>query len=130
MSDVCASGGYYISMPADTLIASSGSIVGSIGVFGLLPELSGLLTTLIYDGVGPTDICFEDVFVSDSNAESLGTGISDCVLLDIIAFPGDTNLDELINVQDIVVIINFILGFSNPSEQQHNYQYTTLGRVR
>ncbi len=43
MSDVCASGGYYISMPADTLIASSGSIVGSIGVFGLLPELSGLL---------------------------------------------------------------------------------------
>ena len=43
MSDVCASGGYYISMPADTLIASSGSIVGSIGVFGLLPEMSGLL---------------------------------------------------------------------------------------
>ena len=43
MSDVCASGGYYISMPADTLIASSGSIVGSIGVFGLFPEISGLL---------------------------------------------------------------------------------------
>ena len=34
MSDVCASGGYYIAMPADTLIASSGSIIGSIGVFG------------------------------------------------------------------------------------------------
>ena len=43
MSDVCASGGYYISMPADTLIASSGSIIGSIGVFGLFPEMSGLL---------------------------------------------------------------------------------------
>ncbi len=43
MSDVCASGGYYISMPADTLIASSGSIVGSIGVFGLFPEMSDLL---------------------------------------------------------------------------------------
>jgi len=43
MSDVCASGGYYISMPADTLIASSGSIVGSIGVFGIFPEMSGLL---------------------------------------------------------------------------------------
>jgi protease IV len=43
MSDVCASGGYYISMPADTLIASEGSIVGSIGVFGILPELSGLM---------------------------------------------------------------------------------------
>ena len=43
MSDVCASGGYYISMPADTLIASEGSIVGSIGVFGIIPELSGLV---------------------------------------------------------------------------------------
>ena len=43
MSDVCASGGYYISMPADTLIASEGSIIGSIGVFGILPELSGLV---------------------------------------------------------------------------------------
>lgn len=43
MSDVCASGGYYISMPADTLIASSGSIIGSIGVFGIFPEMSGLL---------------------------------------------------------------------------------------
>ena len=43
MSDVCASGGYYISMPADTLIASRGSIVGSIGVFGIFPEMSGLL---------------------------------------------------------------------------------------
>ena len=43
MSDVCASGGYYISMPADTLIASRGSIIGSIGVFGIFPEMSGLL---------------------------------------------------------------------------------------
>ena len=43
MSDVCASGGYYIAMPADTLIASSGSIIGSIGVFGLFPEMNELL---------------------------------------------------------------------------------------
>ena len=35
-------GWYYISMPADTLIASSGSIVGSIGVL-VIPEMSGLL---------------------------------------------------------------------------------------
>ena len=43
MSDVCASGGYYIAMPADTLIASRGSIIGSIGVFGLFPEMNELL---------------------------------------------------------------------------------------
>ena len=43
MSDVCASGGYFIAMPSDTIIASEGSIVGSIGVFGILPELSTLI---------------------------------------------------------------------------------------
>ena len=43
MSDVCASGGYYIGMPADTLISSKHSILGSIGVFGVVPDLSGLV---------------------------------------------------------------------------------------
>jgi len=33
VSDVAASGGYYISMAADTIVAHPGSIVGSIGVF-------------------------------------------------------------------------------------------------
>ena len=95
-----------------------GIVIGFSFDGSLIPVGDGLLTTLIYDGVGPTNICFENVIMSDSNAESLGTGISDCVLLDIIPFLGDTNLDELINVQDIVVIINFILGFSDPSQQQ------------
>ena len=43
MSDVCASGGYYIAMPGDTIISSEHSIVGSIGVFGIVPDLSGLV---------------------------------------------------------------------------------------
>lgn len=34
MSDVAASGGYYISMAADSIVAEPNSIVGSIGVFG------------------------------------------------------------------------------------------------
>ena len=62
--------------------------------------------------------CFSDVTLSDSNANSLGVGIDDCFLLDIVANPGDTNLDGVINVQDIVILINFILGFSNPNEQE------------
>ncbi|RMF60653.1 MAG: signal peptide peptidase SppA [Calditrichaeota bacterium] len=33
ISDLAASGGYYISMAADTIVAHPGSIVGSIGVF-------------------------------------------------------------------------------------------------
>ncbi len=33
MSDVAASGGYYIGMSADSIFAQPGSLVGSIGVF-------------------------------------------------------------------------------------------------
>ena len=95
-----------------------GIVIGFSFDGNLISAGDGLLTTLIYDGVGPTDICFEDVFISDSLALPLGTGISDCALLDIIPFPGDTNLDETVNVQDVVLIINFILGYSNPSQQQ------------
>ncbi|MBQ4278778.1 MAG: signal peptide peptidase SppA [Rikenellaceae bacterium] len=36
MGDVAASGGYYISCPADIILASPATITGSIGVFGLL----------------------------------------------------------------------------------------------
>ena len=36
MGDVAASGGYYISCPADRIFASRNTITGSIGVFGLM----------------------------------------------------------------------------------------------
>ena len=35
MSTAAASGGYYISMPADTIIAQPNTITGSIGIFGM-----------------------------------------------------------------------------------------------
>ncbi|QQS30853.1 MAG: signal peptide peptidase SppA [Sphingobacteriales bacterium] len=38
MADVAASGGYYISCMADTIMAGQNTITGSIGVFGLLAE--------------------------------------------------------------------------------------------
>ncbi len=42
VGDVAASGGYYISMGADSIVAPPGSIVGSIGVFAGKFALSGL----------------------------------------------------------------------------------------
>lgn len=36
MGDVAGSGGYYIAVPADTIVASPNTITGSIGVFGFL----------------------------------------------------------------------------------------------
>ena len=47
MGDYAASGGYYISCGADAILANPTTITGSIGVFGTIPNLSGLLTDKI-----------------------------------------------------------------------------------
>ncbi|WP_400191782.1 signal peptide peptidase SppA [Hymenobacter sp. B81] len=44
MSDVAASGGYYLAMGCDTIVAHPNTITGSIGVFGVLPNLGPLLS--------------------------------------------------------------------------------------
>lgn len=43
MGDVAASGGYYISAPADAIVAQPNTITGSIGVFGMLINAQDLL---------------------------------------------------------------------------------------
>lgn len=43
MSDVAASGGYYLAMACDTIVARPGTITGSIGVFSVIFDLSGFL---------------------------------------------------------------------------------------
>ena len=54
MGGVAASGGYMISAGADYIFAEPTTITGSIGIFGLIPNLSGLVT----DKLG---ITFDDV---------------------------------------------------------------------
>ena len=41
MGDYAASGGYYISCQADTIIAEPSTLTGSIGIFGLIPNFEG-----------------------------------------------------------------------------------------
>ncbi len=43
MGDVAASGGYYISCGADKIFAEPNTITGSIGVFGLIPNLGRMM---------------------------------------------------------------------------------------
>lgn len=43
MGDVAASGGYYISAGADTILAEPNTITGSIGVFGMIPSAQKML---------------------------------------------------------------------------------------
>ncbi|MEQ8927671.1 MAG: signal peptide peptidase SppA [Fulvivirga sp.] len=43
MGDYATSGGYYLAMPCDTIIAQPNTITGSIGIFGMLFNFSELL---------------------------------------------------------------------------------------
>jgi protease-4 len=58
MGNVAASGGYWIAMGADEVWASTASITGSIGVYGILPTFARPLEKLgIHtDGVGTTPL--------------------------------------------------------------------------
>lgn len=47
MGDVAASGGYYISCASDRIFADPTTITGSIGIFGMIPNVSNLLTKKI-----------------------------------------------------------------------------------
>ncbi|HEY0433671.1 MAG TPA: signal peptide peptidase SppA, partial [Chitinophagaceae bacterium] len=52
--DVAASGGYYISCEADSIFADATTITGSIGVFGIIPNLQNFFKNKIgvtFDGV-------------------------------------------------------------------------------
>ncbi|MEO0009136.1 MAG: signal peptide peptidase SppA [candidate division WOR-3 bacterium] len=46
MGTVAASGGYYVSTPADVIVANPGTLTGSIGVIMQLPVVRGLLDKL------------------------------------------------------------------------------------
>jgi len=53
MSNVAASGGYWISMSADEVIADPGTITGSIGVIALFPTAEGAMDKLGLKSSGP-----------------------------------------------------------------------------
>ena len=58
MGDLAASGGYYISCPADKIFAQPNTLTGSIGVFGVIPNIKGLLNNklgITVDGVKTND---------------------------------------------------------------------------
>jgi protease-4 len=80
MGSVAASGGYWVSTPADFIYAEPSTITGSIGVFGVLPSFQGTLQKLGVgaDGVKTTPLSGEpDLFKGPSPEASqlIQTGV-------------------------------------------------------
>lgn len=61
MANLAASGGYWISTPADTIFAEPSTITGSIGIFGVLPSAREALAKwgVTTDGVRTTQLSGE-----------------------------------------------------------------------
>lgn len=61
MGSVAASGGYWVSTPAERIFAEPSTITGSIGVFGIIPTFQGTLAKLglSADGVKTTPLSGE-----------------------------------------------------------------------
>ena len=74
MGGAAASGGYWISSPANYIVAEPTTITGSIGIFGLIPNFSGLVTDKLgvtFDGVTTNKFTdYEtDLILGKDNAE-------------------------------------------------------------
>lgn len=61
MANLAASGGYWISLPADVIIAEPSTITGSIGIFGVIPSVEAGLAKIGVnaDGVKTTPLSGE-----------------------------------------------------------------------
>jgi protease-4 len=80
MGSVAASGGYWVSTPADFIYAEPSTITGSIGVFGVLPSFQGTLQKLGVgaDGVKTTPLSGEPDLLKGPSPEAsqlIQTGI-------------------------------------------------------
>lgn len=69
MANVAASGGYWVSMPADQIIADPATITGSIGVFGILPTFEKTLAKagITTDGIQTTPLSGQPDFLGGVN---------------------------------------------------------------
>ncbi|MBB5705247.1 signal peptide peptidase SppA [Sphingopyxis panaciterrulae] len=71
MANVAASGGYWVSTPADRIFAEPDTITGSIGVFGILPSFDKALAKIgvTADGIATTPLSGQPDILGGVNAE-------------------------------------------------------------
>ncbi|HKR05267.1 MAG TPA: signal peptide peptidase SppA [Bacteroidia bacterium] len=83
MGNLAASGGYYISCAADTIVAQPNTITGSIGVFGVLFNIKNMLnnklgiTTDIYKTGNYSDIGMPTHPLSDAERKIIQNSVED-----------------------------------------------------
>ena len=90
-----------------------------VGPYAYLPDDDMWINIM---GVSAPDQTYWSVeYIDEINTARFGTygrGIWDFVIDEFIIIDGDANLDQSVNIQDIILIVNFVLNFSEPTQQQ------------
>ena len=75
-------------------------------------------------GISAPDQTYWSVeYIPELNTARFGTygrGIWDFIMDDESIITGDVNLDEMVDILDLVLMVNFVLGIDSPSDQQFN----------
>jgi protease-4 len=106
MGDVAASGGYYISCSADKIFANANTITGSIGVFGILPNMQALFNNklgITFDRVNSnanSDLYSGFKPLSEKQYAVINESVEDVYnqFLEIVAAGRNMNVDAVNNV--------------------------------
>ena len=90
-----------------------------VGPYAYLPDENTWIDIM---GVSAPDQTYWSVeYIDEINTARFGTygrGIWDFVLEENIFIAGDANLDQVVNIQDIILIVNFVLNLSDPNSDQ------------
>ena len=94
--------------------SESGTIVGFTLTGTNIPAGSGDLLVATFDNNNNDqtfDLCLSDPVFSDPNANGVSVALGSCTEMDFSSsLPGDLNDDGMVNVLDVVVLVNIVLG--------------------
>ena len=109
-----------LSAEYDFMVSSSeaGTIVGFSLSTSYIPPDGGVLLIATFETISNayTDhqLCLSDAIIADVNGEALPVALGGCTALNFSSFtPGDLNDDGSINVLDVVVLVNIVLGIED-----------------
>ncbi|MEO0074335.1 MAG: signal peptide peptidase SppA [candidate division WOR-3 bacterium] len=107
MGSVAASGGYYVSTPADVIVANPTTLTGSIGVIMELPVLRGLLDKVgvkveVVKSAANKDVGSPFRDMTDSDRRLLGGVVSDVYenFVEVVSVERDLPLDSVRTLAD------------------------------
>ena len=115
-----ASGGSAEDSGFEVSTSALGIVIGFSFTGSTIPSGEGVLTVLEFSSTssGSSEVCIDETVVSDASGSALLSS-GDCTGIDILdVMLGDINADANINIQDVVILINFILGSAVPEGNQ------------